>query len=455
MLESRLETPLNTENEQTKATDAKASEWGLSSGEALRRTGHRCHPVAEHFRCPQRFLESTPAIGEAPKEEVAVPEPQNLASRLDYLRLEQYCQKGVGGVSTPFAAENVRRLYYAFRPLLPDSLRRFLQRVYLSDWRKLTFPHWPVDTSVEDELEAALLRAMQASQIPEVPFVWFWPDGANAALMLTHDVETKKGLDFVRPLMDIDEEFGFKGAYQLVPEERYSVPARLIDEIHARGCEVNVHGLDHNGNLFGDHAAFLKKTARINHYVKSFRAIGFRSPCMYRNSVWLRHLDIQYDMSVPNVAHLEPQRGGCCTVFPYFIDDVLELPLTTIQDYSLMHMLKEYSIDLWREQIDLILGKHGLVSFIVHPDYLQEPNALLLYRQLLSYLRDLAAARNIWIARPGEINRWWRLRHGMVLNENDVGWAIAGNESGQASVAYVRIEGDRMCYRLASERSPS
>src|SRR2546425_12755629 len=34
---------------------------------------------------------------------------------------------------------------------------------------------------------------------------------------------------------------------------------------------------------------------------------------------WFDALDFSYDMSVPNVAHLDPQRGGCCTVMPYFV----------------------------------------------------------------------------------------------------------------------------------------
>ena len=78
----------------------------------------------------------------------------------------------------------------------------------------------------------------------------------------------------------------------------------------------------------------------------------------------------RYDMSVPNAAHLEPQRGGCCTVMPYFVGDILELPLTTIQDYSLFHILNDYSTTLWKEQIRLIRQNHGLISVITHPDYL-------------------------------------------------------------------------------------
>ena len=64
---------------------------------------------------------------------------------------------------------------------------------------------------------------------------------------------------------------------------------------------------------------------------------------MYREQQWFDAFDFSYDMSVPNVAHLEPQRGGCCTVMPYFVGDLLELPLTTVQDYSLFHILNDYS----------------------------------------------------------------------------------------------------------------
>jgi len=45
------------------------------------------------------------------------------------------------------------------------------------------------------------------------------------------------------------------------------------------------------------------------------------------------------NMSVPNVGHLDAQLGGCCTVMPFYIGDILELPLTTTQDYSLFNIL--------------------------------------------------------------------------------------------------------------------
>ncbi len=78
-------------------------------------------------------------------------------------------------------------------------------------------------------------------------------------------------------------------------------------------------------------------------------------------------------MSVPNVGHLDPQRGGCCTVMPYLLGDVLELPLTTTQDYSLFHIMRDYSTKHWQRQMNLIMGRHGLISFNIHPDYVIAP----------------------------------------------------------------------------------
>jgi len=85
-----------------------------------------------------------------------------------------------------------------------------------------------------------------------------------------------------------------------------------------------VYGLDHEGNLVGNRRAFSKKAAKINQYVQEVESDGFRSTCMYRNIDWYEELKISYDMLVPNVAHLEPQRGGLLHCFPYFVGKILE-----------------------------------------------------------------------------------------------------------------------------------
>jgi hypothetical protein len=373
---------------------------------------------------------------------------------VDNLRHERYSKQSLTRTGALLASEAARSLYYRIRPALSDSLRQTLQRISLQDWDRLPFPRWPVDTSVEDIFERDLLTAMTSAGLKSIPFIWFWPDGASSAAVMTHDVEATAGLSMVPDLMDVDDEFGIKASFQLVPEERYMVSNDLLDIIRKRECEVNVHGLNHNGNLFRNRTSFLKQAKRINRYVEEFGAEGFRSACMYRNVDWFSDLDISYDMSMPNVAHLEPQRGGCCTVFPYFIDQVLELPLTTIQDYSLFHILGDYSIDLWKRQIEMIAGKHGLLSFIIHPDYIFAEKALPVYKTLLAYLSRLRRERNVWIARPGDVNQWWRERDAMNLMFEDGMWRIEGRGRERARIGYACVEDNRIVYNLGQSSEP-
>jgi hypothetical protein len=374
--------------------------------------------------------------------------PFDASTIVDNLRLERYPANVNAGASAVLSSETARRVYYQVRPMLSDSLRKNLQKLFLLGWNKLPFPQWPVDASVEHMLERLLLLSMKAEKLDRVPFIWFWPDGASSSAIMTHDVETNAGINFVPDLIDIDDAFGIKASYQLIPERRYRLSRDLLDTIRKRGCEINVHGLNHDGNLFRDRKTFLKQAHWINHYVQDYGADGFRSACMYRNVAWYDELGVSYDMSVPNVAHLEPQRGGCCTVFPYFIGRILELPLTTVQDYSLFHILGDYSIELWKKQIELILERHGLISFIVHPDYLLAEKALLVYKNLLAHLSQLRSTKRIWIARPGDVNRWWRQRNAMKLVFARGKWCIIGPGQERARIAFASIKDDKIVYSV-------
>jgi hypothetical protein len=146
---------------------------------------------------------------------------------------------------------------------------------------------------------------------------------------------------------------------------------------------------------------------------------------------------------------LEAQRGGCCTVFPYFIGKILELPLTTCQDYSLFHILGDYSIELWKKQISLITERHGLVSVLVHPDYLVEERPQEVYKALLRYLTGLRNESKTWIALPGDVERWWRERSQMNLVWEEGEWRIHGPGQERARIAYARIVNDKLVYQAA------
>ena len=286
--------------------------------------------------------------------------------------------------------ELLRKAYYLVRPLLGVSVRRHLQKMRLRGWDAISFPDWPVDTTVERIHQMLLALSLKAQGMQKIPFIWFWPEGFSSCAIMTHDVEDPSGKSFCARLMDLDEAAGLRSSFQVVPENRYSVSPHFLESITSRGFEVNIHDLKHDGRLYADHAEFLRRAKRINNYAREYGAEGFRSGILYRNADWYNAFDFSYDMSIPNVAHLDPQRGGCCTVMPYFIGKIVELPLTCTQDYTLFQILDDYSIDLWKQQIALLREHHGLISFIVHPDYIRERRAQDTYKALLSSFGTIA-----------------------------------------------------------------
>ena len=443
------------------------------------------NPVAQYFRCPEQYVqfkvdgvpsgvcgyfkfgEDVVCFGQLCSDQPSPRRNGKLSNAMDRAISD-------GGITyLPFdisqAADNLRyelyingashsasildsqwdNIYYLVRPLLPAAIRKHLQKAWLKYWwSKRHFPKWPVDNTVDRLFEQLLRLALQSQSLKQIPFIWFWPDGASSCAIMTHDVETAVGRDFSSTLMDLDDSYGMKSSFSIVPEDRYEVTGAYLDSIWKRGFEVCVQDLNHDGRLFRDRKEFLSRIEKINAYGKRYGATGFRSAVLYRNQTWFDQLKFSYDTSVPNVAHLEPQRGGCCTVMPYFVGDILELPVTTTQDYALFNYLNYYSIDLWSRQIKLIMEHHGLINFIVHPDYITEPREWNVYKSLLAHLVRLREEKKLWIALPGEVDRWWRKRAKMTIVEDQDGVRIEGEGHEQARVAYASEVDGKLVYTV-------
>lgn len=439
--------------------------------------------LCEHFRCPEWLVSSLPPrlygnngyslSADAPKcsesswqykddgarenlgddyhtviiEGLGSMLPRHWSEAVEDLRLERYI-KDARPSEWSRSKRSLGDFYYRARPLISLPIRKHIQRAFFKHWQQISFPSWPVDVTADHILEESLARSMKANGIERLPFIWFWPYGARACVALTHDVESKRGHDYCSKLMDIDDSCGLKASFQLVPEGRYRVSGELVREMRTRGYEVNIQDFNHDGRLFFQKNEFLRRARKMNEYGKSYGAKGFRSAVMYRNEDWYDALEFAFDMSVPNVAHLDPQRGGCCTVMPYFIGQILELPLTTTQDYTLFHVLHSYSTKLWATQIDMIKRHNGLISLLIHPDYIIEKSAATMYRTLLSLLTKLRSAERLWYAVPGEVNEWWRARSKMRVVYHDGAWRVEGEGASRATVAFAKLAGERIEYEV-------
>lgn len=382
--------------------------------------------------------------------------PFDLNEAVSSLRLEAYTGSMTSADTSLGANVLVRKVYYWTRPIMPLSVRSALQRIKLRGELDNPFPSWPIDRSVDQLFEKTMAAAIQANGGHPIPFIWFWPEGKQAAFILTHDVEDIAGKAFCSSLMDIDDEFGFKASFQIVPEKRYAVEPEFLSQFRNRNFEVCVHDLNHDGNLYLDYAEFKRRAKQINRYCKEFCTEGFRSGVLYRNLHWYNEFDFAFDMSVPNVAHLDPQGGGCCTVTPYFIGDILEIPVTLTQDYSLFHILHQRSIALWKQQLRSVFDAHGLASIIVHPDYVNDPEPQRLFRDFLGEAREQCDRRDVWATVPSAINLWWRKRSNMRLIFAPNGWTIVGDGSSQARVAYASLKDGKLAYSICdSSRQPA
>jgi hypothetical protein len=364
---------------------------------------------------------------------------------LENLRGERYVNTRD---ASSFAKKLIRNSYYVARPFLPVDVRKHLQRFHLRERKNIEFPAWPIDKTVDNLCGELMSSSVQANGNQRIPFVWFWPDEYQGCVLMTHDVEHEKGRAFCGDLMDLDDRHGIRSSFQVIPEERYDLSETFLEGIRARGFELNVHDLNHDGHLFHSHELFLKRANKINEYARKWRAEGYRSGGMYRNAEWNEAFQFSYDMSFPSAAHMEPQRGGCCTVMPYFSGGLVELPLTTTQDYSLFHILGQYSIDLWKEELNCIASSNGLATFIVHPDYVIDRRAQRVYENLLQYLSELCNLTKLWQPLPRDVARWWRERSQMRIERSCDSWKVVGPGSERARLAFAQIEEGRLTYHV-------
>jgi hypothetical protein len=100
--------------------------------------------------------------------------------------------------------------------------------------------------------------------------------------------------------------------------------------------------------------------------------------------------------------------------------------------------------------MEAVLKKNGLISLLVHPDYVIEQRARDVYRELLHFLRDLGSQEQLWFALPGEVDQWWRARSKMRIVNESGHWRVEGPGSDLAVVAFANSAGDHLEYEVGT-----
>lgn len=293
-------------------------------------------------------------------------------------------------------------LYYSIKPFLPRiaqiALRRMMLRMRLAHVQDV----WPISESAGNP-----------------PFGWRgWPDGKQFAVVITHDVESARGLDKVRALAEIDLKYGFKSSFNIVPC-KYTVPTATRWWLQNQGFEIGVHDYNHDGKLYKSKEIFDKRAAVINQFLKEWNVVGFRSAAMHHNLDWISELDIKYDCSTFDTDPFEPQPDSVNTIFPYWYQKkgsdkgFVEVPYTLPQDFTLFVIKKEKDCSIWKDKIKWIAEKGGMATVIVHPDYVNFDKfkkngiceySISLYEEFLDHIRSDYCLL-YWNPLPKELSR--------------------------------------------------
>jgi len=298
------------------------------------------------------------------------------------------------------------KYYYLLKKIIPRTTQISIRRKMIQRKVSQYSAVWPIDE--------------KAAKPPEN---WKgWPDGKKFAFIITHDVETARGVENCRSLMDIEEKYGFRSSFNFVAGD-YTIPQNLLAEMHRLGFEVGSHGLHHNGNLFRSRNVFNEHAIKINQFLKKHSIVGFRSPSMYHNLDWLHELNIEYDASTFDTDPFEPQPDGAETIFPFWVagpdgrPGYVELPYNLPQDFLLFILMQHKNIDIWKNKIDWIAGNGGMALFISHPDYMNfngcshyEKYPVKYYVDFLKYVKTKYEGQ-YWYALPKDMARFWKMNY--------------------------------------------
>jgi peptidoglycan/xylan/chitin deacetylase (PgdA/CDA1 family) len=325
------------------------------------------------------------------------------------------------------------KTYYGLKPAIPRSLQLGLRRAYSHRQSARDFPAWPIEPILLRRRDAQIKRRLRAEQLKRIPLVWFWPDGHGSACVLTHDVEGPAGIENIERVLEVEQRHGFVSSWNFVAEW-YPIPPTLFDRLRAAGCEIGLHGIKHDGKLFQSRSEFELNLPKIHDYLANWEVVGFRSPATHRDAEWMHELGCLYDSSFPDTDPFEPQPGGCCSIFPFMLGNLVELPITLVQDHTLVEILRQRTIDPWVRKTEWIIANHGLVNLVTHPDYLTDPEHLAMYERFLKFMKR---QEGCWRALPREVAEWWRIREQLRLEGEPERPVLDGDPTGSASLGWA------------------
>jgi peptidoglycan/xylan/chitin deacetylase (PgdA/CDA1 family) len=326
--------------------------------------------------------------------------------------------------------------YYRVKNFIPRVVRHWLNSTAVRARRHQGFPSWPCESALLELWRKWLKAALKSLDADDGWHIGFWPEGARCCIVLTHDVEGPLGVERMERMADIEQKYGFFSSWNL-PLAQYPIDWATVERVRARGFEIGAHGLAHDGRLFRSEADFAELQPLLERLAREHTLVGFRSPSTLRRAEWIANMAFEYDSSFADTDPYEPQPGGTCSIFPFHLGKLIELPYTLPQDHTLLHLIHRDPLQLWCAKARWIAGAGGMILVLTHPDYIGSGEHLTCYEEFLKRLRDLPQA---WHALPSAVARWWVQRSQMSLDIENGQPVITGDDTDTAVAVRLSSE---------------
>ena len=255
--------------------------------------------------------------------------------------------------------KNILKAYYQIKPLVPRRVQLAMRRALASMKLKTHANVWPID-----ERAAA------------PPAEWKgWPDGKRFAFLITHDIDTSKGQENCRPLVELERDMGFFGSYNFVPE-RYHV-------------REDAEGLPYR-QWIGSRGPRPESRWQVLQFSQDLPGAVTEDQPVHKGLGFSRFpvpLDVAQSGLDPRPGHqvrlLHVRHRSFRTAAGRRRDDLpflgplgngdegyVEIPYTLPQDFTLFVLLRQKNIDIWKRKLDWIVSKGGMALMLIHPDYI-------------------------------------------------------------------------------------
>jgi len=300
--------------------------------------------------------------------------------------------------------------YYRVKRFIPSTVRHWINYAAVRARLRDAFPHWPCETALVELWRQWLRASLELIGQQDPWHIAFWPNGKRCCISLTHDVESTTGFGRMERMADLEERYGFKSSWNL-PLAQYPIDWKTVERLRARGFEFGAHGLAHDGRMFRSRHDFEVCKMLVERIAGEHELHGFRGPSTLRNAEWIGTMSFEYDSSFSDTDPYEPQPGGTCSLFPFFLSEMVELPYTLPQDHTLIHLVRRNPLSIWVTKAHWIQSLGGMILPLTHPDYSGDDGNLPAYEELLKVLSDFDG----WRALPREVAQWWRERAQMKL----------------------------------------